>query len=228
MTHDDADDMSDMNDASNANDPSDNRLDRRLRRLRPELAPARDLWPAIEARLDSPPRALPAEAAPAEATPARALPARATTTRPARRPAWALFAMAASVAIVGVLAVRLLDRTTHVDPDVQVPLATVQRVAPASPFGPGYELGGGYQAARAGLVDDLEQHLASLDPEARVAVLENLETIRRAMAEINAALGDDPASVLLQNQLLATYQDELAVLANLQRVTGRLPQRNDL
>jgi hypothetical protein len=146
--------------------------------------------------------------------------------RPAAR--LALFAMAASVAIVGVLAVRLLDRTTHVDPDVQVPPATVHRVAPASPFGPAYELDGGYQAARAGLVDDLEQHLASLDPEARVAVLENLETIRRAMAEINAALGDDPASVLLQNQLLATYQDELAVLANLQRVTGRLPQRNDL
>jgi Asp-tRNA(Asn)/Glu-tRNA(Gln) amidotransferase A subunit family amidase len=208
MTHDDADDMSDMKDASNANDPSDDRLDRRLRRLRPELAPARDLWPAIEARLDSS--------------------ARATSDRPARWPAWPLFAMAASVAVVGVLAVRLLDRATHVDPDVQVPLATVQRVAPASPFGPGYELGGGYQAARAGLVDDLEQHLASLDPEARVAVLENLETIRRAMAEINAALGDDPASVLLQNQLLATYQDELAVLANLQRVTGRLPQRNDL
>jgi hypothetical protein len=221
MTHDDADDM---NDASNAHDgPLNDRLDQRLRRLPAELAPARDLWPAIVARLDSSPRALPATATAAEATPARATPA-----RPARRPAWPLFAMAASVAIVSVLAVRFLDRTPHVDPDVQVPPATVQRVAPASPFGPAYELDGGYQAARAGLVDDLEQHLASLDPEARVAVLENLETIRRAMAEINAALGDDPASVLLQNQLLATYQDELAVLANLQRVTGRLPQRNDL
>jgi hypothetical protein len=226
MTHDDADDMNDMNDmndASNANDPSDDRLDQRLRPLRPEFAPARDLWPAIEARLDSSPRAWPTTATVGEATPPRATP-----DRPARRPAWPLFAVAATVAIVSVLAVRLLDRTPDVDPDAQAPLAAVHQAPPASPFGPGFELGSGYQAARAGLADDLERYLASLEPEARAAVLDNLETIRRAMAEINAALGDDPASVLLQNQLLATYQDELAVLANLQRVTGRLPQRNDL
>lgn len=193
MNHDDADDMGDA---------ADGRLDKRLRLLRPELEPARDLWPAIEARLGSPARALPA--------------------RDGRRPAWPLFAMAASVAIVGVLAVRLIDR------DAPMPSENTQPAALAAPFGPGYVLGGDYQAARAGLVDGLERRLASLDPEARAAVLDNLETIRRAVAEINAALGDDPANVLLQNQLLATYQDELSVLANLQRVTGRLPMRNDI
>jgi hypothetical protein len=176
-------------------------LDQRLRRLQPDLPPARDLWPSIEARLGSPARVMPA--------------------RP-RRPAWPLLAMAASVAVVGVLVVSLLDQGPPVPPDL------AQTAALVSPFGPGYELGGDYQAARAGLVDDLDRRLASLEPEARAAVLENLETIRRAVAEINAALGDDPASVLLQNQLLATYQDELLVLANLQRVTGRLPTRNDI
>lgn len=183
---------------NNAREAADPRLDQRLRRLPAELPPARDLWPSIEGRLGSPIR---------------------TTSMPAgprRRSAWPLLAMAASVAIVGVLVVRLLD-----------PGAPPSAVA-AAPFGPTYELGGGYLAARAGLVDDLEQRLAHLDPGARAAVLENLETIRRAMAEINAALGEDPANVLLQNQLLATYQDELSVLANLQRVTGRLPTRNEL
>jgi hypothetical protein len=59
-------------------------------------------------------------------------------------------------------------------------------------------------------------------------VLQNLETIRQAMAEINAALGEDPANQFLQQQLLAAYQDELTVLANLQRVTERLSTRNEI
>jgi hypothetical protein len=189
-------------------DANDRRLDERLRRLQPERPPARDLWPSIEARLESPVRARPA--------------------RPRRRPAWPLLAMAASVAVVAVLAVRLLGQGDQLDQDAPGPPELAQEVAPVAPFGPGYELGSDYQAARAGLVDDLDRRLAKLDPEARAAVLENLETIRRAVTEINAALGDDPASVLLQNQLLATYQDELSVLANLQRVTGRLPTRNDI
>lgn len=195
-------------------DAHDGRLDQRLRRLQPEIPPARDLWPSIEARLDRTARATPEPVMPAHVTPAR----------PGRRHAWPLLALAASVVVVGVLVVNLLHQDAPLQPD------TAQQAAPApvSPFGPAYELGGDYQAARAGLVDDLERRLATLAPEARTAVLENLETIRRAVAEINAALGDDPASVLLQNQLLATYQDELSVLANLQRVTGRLPTRNDI
>jgi hypothetical protein len=183
-------------------DTNDGRLEQRLRRLPSELPPARDLWPSIEARLDRP--------------------ARVTPPRPARRRAGPLLAMAASVAVVGVLVANLLHRDTPLPPEA------AQRAALGSPFGPGYELGGDYQAARAGLVDDLERRLATLDPEARAVVRDNLETIRHAVAEINAALGDDPANVLLQNQLLATYQDELAVLANLQRVTARLPKRNEL
>lgn len=200
-------------------DADDGRLDERLRRLPPKLPPARDLWPSIAARLEN---ATPRDNAAHQRGAAPMTSPLPTAAPPRRRPAWPLLALAASVAVAAVLVVNLLHRDPPLPPD------TLQQAASTAPFGPAFELGGDYQAARAGLVDDLEQRLAHLDPEARAAVQENLETIRRAVTEINAALGDDPASVLLQNQLLATYQDELSVLANLQRVTGRLPKRNDI
>lgn len=175
-------------------------LDERLRRLPREVAPARDLWPSIQARLHVQQRPAPA----------------------ARWSSWQMFAVAASVVMVAVLAASLYHRGGPGQPDER------PREALVSPFGPGHQLGSAYQAARAGLADDLDRRLAALDPAARATVVENLETIRRAVAEINAALGEDPASVLLQHQLLAAYQDELSVLANLQRVTGCLPMRNEI
>lgn len=180
------------------------RLDERLARLPAEMPPARDLWPEIAAQVrDGEPR------------------------RHARPPrySWHFAAAAASVTLVAVFAAAL-----YRGDDPQLPQAgPVGPVAPvASAFGPEHVLGSEYQAARAGLADDLERRLQALSPETRDSVLQNLETIRRAADEINAALGIDPANVLLQNQLLAAYQDELTVLANLQRVTERLPMRNEI
>src|SRR5690606_10406441 len=102
-------------------DTNDRRLDARLRGLPPELPPARDLWPSIEARLDRPARVTPA--------PAR------------RRPAWPLLALAASVAVVGVLVVNLLHEDAPLPPGAAPDTAqpTAQHVAPAAPFGPAYD-----------------------------------------------------------------------------------------
>lgn len=190
MTHDDDEDAA--------------RLDERLRGLPREVAPPRDLWPSIEARLRVPENGAPAPPA-------------------ARWASWPLFAAAASVAVAAVLAASLYQRGGP-----QVPPDAPPEAALASSFGPGYPLGSAYHAARAGLTEDLDRRLDALAPAARATVVENLETIRRAVDEINAALGADPANVLLQHQLLAAYQDELAVLANLQRVTERLPMRNEI
>lgn len=189
MTHDDEDSA---------------RLDERLSRLPREVAPARELWPSIQARLRVPKTGAAAPAA-------------------SRWASWQLFAVAASVAVVAVLAASLYYRGGQ-----QVPPDAPPRAALASSFGPGYPLGSAYHAARAGLTDDLDRRLDALAPAARATVLENLETIRHAVDEINTALGADPANVLLQHQLLAAYQDELSVLANLQRVTERLPMRNEI
>jgi hypothetical protein len=186
--------------------PEDNspRLDERLARLSAEIPPARDLWPEIAAQIrhgEQPRHARP------------------------RRYSWRFVAAAASVTLVAVFAATLYRGDDAPLPQV----GPVGPVAPvASTFGPGHVLGSEYQAARAGLADDLERRLQALPPETRDSVLENLATIRRAADEINAALGSDPANVLLQNQLLAAYQDELTVLANLQRVTERLPMRNEI
>lgn len=186
-------------------DERSQRLDERLGRLPAEIPPARDLWPEIAARLETGDR---------------------RSGRPARRRAWRPMAAAAATVVVAVLAVSLYRGDEGPPPEDVVPAGAP--VSMASNFGPGHQLGSGYLAARAGLTEDLERSLAALSPETREIVLENLETIRRSAAEINAALGKDPANVLLQQQLLAAYQDELSVLANLQRVTERLPTRNEI
>lgn len=186
------------------NDETSRPLDERLSKLPAEIPPGRDLWPEISARIDA---------------------GRSRAHRPARGAWWRPVLAAASVAVVAILATNLQRGDESPQPET-VPAGPAAPVA--ATFGPGHELGGGYLAARAGLTDDLERRLEALAPETRESVLENLATIRRATAEINAALGEDPANVLLQHQLLAAYQDELSVLANLQRVTGRLPQRNEL
>jgi hypothetical protein len=185
-------------------DERSQRLDERLSRLPAEIPPDRDLWPEIAARLET---------------------GDGRSGRPVRTLAWRPMVAAAATVVVAVLVVSLYRGGEAPSPGVAPPGAPVPM---ASTFGPGHELGSGYLAARAGLTEDLERSLAALSPETRAIVLENLETIRRSAAEINTALGKDPANVLLQQQLLAAYQDELSVLANLQRVTERLPTRNEI
>jgi hypothetical protein len=177
-------------------------LERRLKRLPGELPPARDLWPEIAARIE-----------------AGAVPEQS----PAGRGGWRVAALAASVALVAVLVASFLGR----DPPPDTSVTPVLAAAPAT-FGAGHELGSEYRAARAGLTHDLESRLETLSPEARETVMENLAVIRQAAAEIDAALAQDPGNGLLQQLLLAAYQDELSVLANMQRVTARLPSRNEI
>jgi len=62
---------------------------------------------------------------------------------------------------------------------------------------------------------------ARLEPrDARRQVEKNLAEIRRASAEINAALELSPGDPLLEELLLNAYQDELAVLASVNQLAG--------
>jgi len=170
------------------------RLDEALGSLPHSIEPGRDLWPAIDARLE--PR----------------------TGRAERR--WLWPAAAAVLLVVGssFLTAQLLRRE---EPAVarQAP-ASDAPVFTAAAFGPGYSLDPAYDAARQDLARTLSARIDRLPPEARRQLEKNLAELRRASVEINAALELSPGDPLLEELLLNAYQDELAVLANVNQLAG--------
>ena len=191
------------------------RLDARLGSLPLEVEPRRDLWPAITSRIES---------------------GAAPVAGPARRPAWMWQAAAAVILVAGssLLTASLLDRKT---PAVQsagqsaaVPAASGESaaigsdgaVAMPAAFGPAGKLDNEYLAARQQLTRMLDERIAALPPSARAKLEFNLGEMRRAADEINAALATQPGDPLLEELLLKTYQDELAVLSNVSELTNSL------
>lgn len=176
------------------NEDRGTRLDEALRKLPAAVEPARDLWPAIEARLE--PR----------------------DAQPGRR--WLWPAAAAVLLVVGssLVTARLMQREA---PQVaQQPQAGGPMTFAAARFGPGQTLGPTYDAARAELARTLSTRIERLPPDARRQLEENLAELQRASAEINAALELSPGDPLLEELLLNAYQDELAVLANVNQLAG--------
>ena len=94
-------------------------------------------------------------------------------------------------------------------------------VMPAA-FGPAGKLDAEYLAARQQLTRMLDERIAALPPSARAKLEFNLGEMRRAADEINAALAAQPGDPLLEELLLKTYQDELAVLSNVSELTNSL------
>ena len=181
-------------------------------RLPREIRPERDLWPEIEARLDAGRRPVPG------------------------RSRWPLAAaLAAAVALVTVSSLITIQVTQRPDtaPVSQAagpnglarPAGHLSR---AAAFGPDYVLGPKYEKARQQLYRELDEQLETLPPRTRQVVKDNLAQIRRALAEINGALADDPGSVLLQQLLMAAYQDELNVLMEVNRMAQSLPTRKEI
>jgi hypothetical protein len=95
-------------------------------------------------------------------------------------------------------------------------------VAMPAAFGPAGTLDPEYLAARRQLTQVLEQRIAALPPSTRAKLEFNLGEMRRAADEINAALAGQPGDPLLEELLLNTYQDELAMLANVNQLTSSL------
>ena len=89
-------------------------------------------------------------------------------------------------------------------------------------------LGPKYEKARQQLSQDLDTQLETLPPETREVIEKNLAQIRQALTEINGALADDPGNVLLQQLLMAAYQDELTVLMEVNRMARSLPTRKEI
>jgi len=185
------------------------RLDLRLRELPLEVPPGRDLWPDIAASIDE----------------------RVSRAAPAtRRSAWLWQAAAALVLVAGssLLTASLVDRdilaqqsARPVPPTSAIPAAD-GAVAMQAAFGPAGHLDSEYIAARRQLTEVLDRRIAMLPPSARAKLEFNLGEMRRAADEINAALTEQPGDPLLEELLLKTYQDELAVLSNISQLTSSL------
>lgn len=185
-------------------------LDRALAKLPRAVAPKRDLWNDIRARIE-------AEDAGRAAAP--------------RTPISRWYQLAAAVLLVIASSV-----TTYVlmrDADVREPtIAQNEPVRPALAAMPasfaGYRLGEDYTKARAELDAAFEQRLALLPPAAREKVEKNLADIRHAAREIADTLAEHPSDPLLQELLLSTYQSELRLLAHVTQMAPAAPTRVDL
>ncbi len=187
----------------------DGRLMEEASRLPLDIAPERDLWPGIAARLDARERPGIAEGR------------------------WRLAgAIAAAAVLVTVSSLVTLWVTDKHEPmtisRVQPPPGMTRPAAGNATFGPDYLLGPKYEKARQQLSRDLEEQLKMLSPETREVVERNLSQIRQAMAEINGALAEDPGNVLLQQLLMAAYQDEMTVLMEVNRMAQSLPTRKEI
>jgi hypothetical protein len=190
--------------------PADAKLDARLRGLPLEVEPERDLWTGIAARLET---------------------GVAPVAVPARRPTWIWQAAAAVILVAGssLLTASLLDRKAPAVQSARQPAAAPApavaadgAVAMPAAFGPAGKLDNEYLAARQQLTRVLDERIAALPPSARAKLEFNLGEMRRAADEINAALAAQPGDPLLEELLLKTYQDELAVLSNVSELTNSL------
>jgi hypothetical protein len=169
------------------------RLEHMLAALPQDIEPQRDLWPDIAAQIEA---------------------GRGSGTR---RWMWQLAAGLVLVVCSSLLTAGLLQRR---EPTAsQRPAEAVQEPATVRVgFGPGQALDAEYVAARQQLADLLAQRIDTLPASARSKLESNLAEMRRAAAEINAALELQPGDPLLEELLLTTYQAELGVLANVNQL----------
>jgi len=178
---------------------NDDKLMQAAGQLSKEINPGRDLWPGIAEAIASP--------APKRWTP--------------------MFAQAAAVVLlVGASsAVTYMTMKDNISPTV---IASPDMIFEQASFGNRYYLGPGFQDARNTLVADLEVELERLSTETREDINTNLTLIHNAIAEINVALEKEPENILLQERLLNTYREELALLRRVSSLTRNVMLRNDI
>lgn len=192
---------------SNSPVPAGRRV-RSLRDLPQQMAPGRDLWPQIKARLDDAPMdaARLAEAQLAQTQPARTQPA-LTGWRMRLAAALGLLALGAALTIGmwmvhGSAVRRLSGSEVGVGGQSSLPMQVVD------------------PQARAAALRSLSARLQSLPPPSRQKVLTDLKVIEQSMQDVQAALGRDPGNALLREMLLETYQDEQHLIATVREAAA--------
>ena len=177
----------------------DDELIARARGLSTDISPQKDLWPGIEAAITQP-----------------------KVSRWMPRLAQA----AAVVLLVG--ASSGLTWLTTKDQVQIVEVVPAGLVFEQASFGGRYALGVGYQEAHRDLQAQLDTELQRLSPKVREEVETNLAMIRGAIGQINEALAEEPDNPLLQELLLQTYREELALMQRVGGLTQHVMSRRDI
>lgn len=86
----------------------------------------------------------------------------------------------------------------------------------------------GFLVNRKRLESQLKGRLAELSPEMQGVVRQNLASIRGSLREMSMALASDPDNADLQDLLLSTYEQELQVMTEINRMPGASARRIDL
>lgn len=184
----------------------DDELMAKARELPRTAMPQRDLWPAIEEAIREP------------------------VAAPQRSPWNTVWAQAAAVVLLVAASSGITYYVTHDDgyrgPQVVSVDSVFEQVS--GDFGASYSLGSEYLEARSQLEGSLEEKLAALTPVARADVIENLNTIRRAINDINEALSEQPDNVLLQKLLLSTYHEEMNLMIRVDGIANSAMRREDI
>jgi len=175
------------------------------------VSPQRDLWPGIETAIRLAPG-------------------------PARGLRHSIWAQAAAVVLLvagssGITYRLVKDDAAYRGPEVVTPDTVFDRVLfepLAGQFGQRYTLGNEYLAARDQLESKLDQSLQSMAPESRENVVDDLNAIRVAIRDINAALVKEPDNILLQKLLLRSYHEEISLLTKIDGIANAAMRRNDI
>jgi len=170
-----------------------------------EIQPPRDLWPAIDARLDE----VVDDAG--EVAPAAVVSLPRARSRRSGIPRWGLVAAALALVLVTAVATSILTRRWD-----QAMALKLQRAGERAPTAAGTmnddvsDQEARFLAASQELLTGLEGQ--RLSPETMAIVRRNLEVIDAAIAELHAALERDPGNGELTRMLLATYQRKIDLL----------------
>ncbi len=175
----------------------------RAARELPELAPSRDLWSGIAARIEAPVVALPTSVT--HTAPQRA------TTLPWRRLAIAASLLVATTAGITYAIARhnnaaeIAANTDSLTVTAPLPGAPVEQVSTLSAEQT-------FDREISALRKIVDERRKDLDPATAAVLTKNLKVIDAAIAESKAALAKDPASVFLMDMLTHAYDSKLQLL----------------
>jgi len=180
------------------NEERDDKLLAMAGKLSTNIAPGRDLWPEIAEEI----------------------------SRPRERRWSPMFAQAAAV----VLLVAASSGITWLAVNDDRPVVRYQPelMFEQASFGHGYSLGPDFQEARGMLTAELQSELERLSPEQRTDIETSLALMHGVIDQINAELEKDPENVYLQELLLKSYRDELALMRRVGGLARNVMLRNDI